>query len=160
MLAAGAVPSQLPKPISGWRVGIPNLATPTTRELIMHQTKQYLTWLVELVLPFSCETRAANQMEVLVTGATRPKRRKCLYLIETRERGNWTWWDKVLVSSNAMRESNRRTFPFTEPCRKKFRSLACVKKMTRRQRSSLLFILVVIGAMYEGKLRTLSLTIC
>ena len=69
---------------------------------------------MELVLPFSCETRAANQMPVLVTGATRPKRRKCLYLIETRERGNWTWWDKVLVSFNAfaMMESNRRTFPF------------------------------------------------
>ena len=51
-----------------------------------------LTWLVEVWLS-SWERRAANQMQVLATGATRPKRRKCLYLMETRERGNWTWWE-------------------------------------------------------------------
>ena len=46
---------------------------------------------MEPVLPFSWETRAANQMQVLRMGAARPKRRKCLYLMETRESGNWTW---------------------------------------------------------------------
>ena len=36
-------------------------------------------------------TRRVNHTRVLIIGPPRPKRRKCLYLMETKERGNWTW---------------------------------------------------------------------